>query len=121
MPMTYACRIAGVFCFILNNIFFFFRANNAAEYKCKACDAAYVTKVKNTFYNHLNTVHKMDAKTYVATYGKLSENTRRHECKICGSPIVWHALNIQQHLKIHKEMNLTLKSYYDSYIRYGFT
>ena len=58
----------------------------------------------------------MDAKTYVATYGKLSENTRRHECKICGSPIVWHALNIQQHLKIHKEMNLTLKSYYDSYI-----
>ena len=30
--------------------------------------------------------------------------------------IVWHALNIIQHLKIHKEMNLSLKQYYEQYI-----
>ena len=79
-----------------NNILLFinFRANNAAEYKCKACDTGYVTKVKNTMYNHLNSVHKMDAKTYIATYGKLSETTRRHQCRICGGifEIIHHYL-----------------------------
>ena len=86
----------------------------------------------------------MDAKTYTATYGKLAETSRRHPCRICGSPIVWHALNITQHLKvtlklgyllsnspnlkygsldnvniffqIHKELKLTLKEYYENYI-----
>ena len=93
-------------------------AHNAADYKCKLCSHA--TKVMNTFQFHIKTIHGLPIDQYRMKYGPLAENTRKHTCKICSTPIVWRANNIISHLNgVHANMELSLKDYYYVYIKGG--